>query len=136
VKTVMIVEEHSFSRAVVRSIFEEMGWKVLAEVASGEEALHKYSVLRPDLVMMDIHLRGMDGITATRRILEIDRKANIIMCTVVGQKDVVIRAITAGAKHYLIKPLQKEKVEFMIENLVGGRGENSHDNQIISLQSN
>lgn len=132
-KTVMIVEEHSFSRAVVRSIFEEMGWKVLAEVASGEEAVHKYSVFRPDLVMMDIHLRGMDGITATRRIKEIDREANIIMCTVVGQKEVVIRAITAGAKHYMVKPLQKEKVEYMLGNLLGGRGENIHDNhQIIS----
>jgi len=132
VKTVMIVEEHSFSRAVVRSIFEEMGWKVLAEVASGEEAVHKYSLFRPDLVMMDIHLRGMDGITATRKIVEIDREANIIMCTVVGQKEVVIRAVTAGAKHYMVKPLQKEKVEYMIENLLGGRGENSHKDLIFS----
>ncbi|WP_134684869.1 response regulator [Brevibacillus migulae] len=134
-KTVMIVEEHSFSRAVVRNIFEEMGWKVLAEVASGEEAIHMYSVYRPDLVMMDIHLRGMDGITATRKIVGIDPEANIIMCTVVGQKDVVVRAITAGAKHYMVKPLQKEKVEYLIDHLLASRAAHSHGDQMLSLQS-
>lgn len=80
------------------------------EAGDGEEAIEKYKLYSPDLVIMDITMPKMDGIAAVGRIKEIDDNARIIMCSSMGYQEKVVDAITAGAKDFIIKPYEAEKV--------------------------
>ena len=80
------------------------------EAGDGEDAIEKYKIYSPDLVIMDITMPKMDGITAVGRIKEIDDNAKIIMCSSMGYQEKVLDAITAGAKDFIIKPYEAAKV--------------------------
>ncbi len=94
----------------LRNVIEKNGYQVVGEAADGEEAIALYRELQPDLVTMDITMPKMDGITAIKEIMRIDPQAKIIVCSAMGQKPMVIEALSAGAKDFLVKPFDAERV--------------------------
>lgn len=115
---IMIVDDAAFMRMVIKGMVTEGGHEVVGEATNGAEAIQKYSALNPDLVTMDITMPEMDGIQALKGIRQIDPKAKIIMCSAMGQQSLVVEAISAGAKDFLVKPFQKEKVNEAIAKVM------------------
>lgn len=109
-KTVLITDDTAFMRMTLRNVIEKNGYTVVGEAADGEEAVTLYKELKPDMVTMDITMPKMDGITAIKEIMKIDPQAKIIVCSAMGQKPMVIEALSAGAKDFLVKPFDAERV--------------------------
>lgn len=116
---VLIVDDAALARTMLRKAVEECGITDIIEARNGVEAVQMYQNEHPDLVTMDITMPDMDGVTATRKILELDSKANVIVCSALGQKETVMEAISAGAKQYIIKPFDNEKVRSIIKAILG-----------------
>lgn len=114
---VMIVDDTVFMRMTIRRILESNGFEVIGEASDGAEATMKYKTLQPDLVIMDISMPRMDGIEAVKQIKLYDEGANIIMCSLQGQRASVMEAIKAGAKGYLVKPVKEDKLVREIQKL-------------------
>ncbi|BAH41531.1 response regulator [Brevibacillus brevis] len=116
--TILIVDDTAFTRLVLRNMFEKLGIEVVAEADSGEEAVRNYCLYRPSLVIMDITMPGMNGLVASRKIIELDKNAKIIICSAVARRDTVIKAIQAGARDFIAKPLQFERIEWAVQHLL------------------
>jgi len=116
-KTVLIADDSYVVRHLLRQTLGEMGYEIIAEAENGVEACLRYKELKPDFVTMDIVMPEMDGIEAVKRIISFDSKANIIMCSSMGQKPMVLEALEAGAKGFLVKPFKKRQVQKGIERL-------------------
>ncbi|KZE47953.1 two-component system response regulator [Brevibacillus parabrevis] len=119
--SIMIVDDTAFTRAMLRNILESLGLEVTVEADSGEDAVHKYWLYRPELVFMDISMPGMNGIRASHKIMDMDKDAKIIICSAVVRRDTVIKAIQAGARDFIAKPLQLDRVEWAVRNALGAR---------------
>ncbi len=113
--TVMIVDDALFMRMMIRDILSKDGFEVVAEAENGMEAVEKYKETRPDIVTMDIVMPEMDGIEAVRQIMKIDPNARILMCSAMGQQPLVVEALEAGAKDFIVKPFQPSKVIEAVE---------------------
>ena len=107
---VLIVDDLRFIKIVLRDILEKAGFRVVGEASNGEQAIALYQDTRPDVVLMDITMPGMDGLTALRRIREIDAGARVIICSALGQQQLIVQAIQAGAKDFIVKPFQAQRV--------------------------
>src|SRR5690625_3678274 len=112
---VLIVDDAAFMRMMIKDILEKNGYEVVGEAQNGMEAVEKYEELSPDLVTMDITMPEMDGIEALKKIQEINPEATVIMCSAMGQQAMVIDAIQAGAKDFIVKPFQAERVLEAVE---------------------
>lgn len=120
--TFMLVDDSNITIKRLTNMLEEIGHRVVYVAGSGQHAAEKYMSVRPDMVTMDITMPDMDGIEATRRIIEQDENAVIIMVTSQGQEQMVIEAIEAGAKGYVMKPVKKEKLKEHIEQVFAKYG--------------
>lgn len=109
-KTVLITDDTAFMRMTLKNVIQKNGFDVVGEAADGEEAVAKYKELNPDLVTMDITMPKMDGIAAIKEIVKIDPDAKIVVCSAMGQKPMVLEALNAGAKDFLVKPFDPERV--------------------------
>jgi two-component system chemotaxis response regulator CheY len=109
-QTVLICDDAIFMRTLVRDILAQAGFEVIGEAETGVEAVAKYQELRPDLVTMDIVMPDMGGIDAVRQICKADPDARILMCSAMGQQALVVEAIQAGAKDFVVKPFQPSRV--------------------------
>ena len=107
---VLVVDDAAFMRMMIKDILRKGGYEVVGEAEDGSKAVEKYKELRPDLVTMDITMPDMDGISAVKEIRKLDGNAQIIMCSAMGQQAMVIDAIQAGAKDFVVKPFQPERV--------------------------
>lgn len=105
-KTALIVDDIAFARQIVKEILFAAKYTVVAEAANGSEAIAMYNQHQPDFVIMDIVMPTMDGIEATRRILEGDKDARIIMLSALTQEQILMEAINAGARDYIVKPFE------------------------------
>ncbi|HLS20403.1 MAG TPA: response regulator [Bacillota bacterium] len=114
-KTILIVDDAAFMRMMIKDILTKNGYEVVGEAQDGVEAVEKYKELNPDLVTMDITMPEMDGVTALKEIKEFNPDAIVIMCSAMGQQAMVIDAIQAGAKDFIVKPFQAERVLEAIE---------------------
>jgi two-component system chemotaxis response regulator CheY len=110
VKRILIVDDAVVMRMMIKGILAKSGFEIVGEAQNGVEAVEKYVALRPDLVTMDVVMPEMDGIAATREILAQDPSAKIVMCTSMGQQALVVEAIQAGAKSFIMKPFQPPKI--------------------------
>jgi len=120
-QTVIIADDAQFMRVMLKDILEDSGWLVVAEAADGREAVERYRELRPDLVMLDITMPGLDGVEACRRIVALDPHAKVVMVSALGQKEEVLAAIRAGAGDFVIKPFEAERVEETVRSLLARR---------------
>ncbi|KAF2957622.1 two-component system response regulator [Thermotoga sp. Ku-13t] len=116
-KRVLIVDDAAFMRMLLKDIITKAGYEVVGEAANGVEAVEKYKELKPDVVTMDITMPEMDGITAIKKIREFDPNAKIIVCSAMGQQTMVIEAIQAGAKDFIVKPFQHSRVIEALQKL-------------------
>ncbi|API93897.1 chemotaxis protein CheY [Virgibacillus pantothenticus] len=107
---ILIVDDAAFMRMMIKDILTKNGYEVVGEAQDGVQAVEKYNELKPDLVTMDITMPEKDGITALKEILAADAQARIIMCSAMGQQAMVIDAIQAGAKDFIVKPFQADRV--------------------------
>lgn len=115
-KKVLICDDASFMRMILKDILTKEGYEIVGEAANGKAAISSYNTLRPDLVMMDITMPEMDGIEAVKGIKQIDPKALIVMCSALGQKEMVINAIKAGARDFVVKPFENSKIVEVVGN--------------------
>ncbi|GGF96836.1 response regulator [Paenibacillus aceti] len=116
---ILIVDDAAFMRMMVRDILTKNGFEVVGEAQDGAQAIEKYKELHPDLVTMDITMPEMDGIAALKEIKQIDPNAKVIMCSAMGQQAMVIDAIQAGAKDFIVKPFQSDRVIEAINKTLG-----------------
>src|SRR5258708_22531336 len=107
---VLVVDDAAFMRATLRDIFGRAGYNVVGEAKNGREAVELYARHLPDLVTMDIVMPELSGIEAVRIITASHPQAKIIMCSAMGQQSLVIEAIQAGARDFVIKPFQAARV--------------------------
>lgn len=118
-KRILVVDDAAFMRMMLKDILTKNGYTVVGEAENGVVAVEKYKELRPDLVTMDITMPEKDGITAVREIRAIDPNAKIIMCSAMGQQAMVIDSIQAGAKDFIVKPFQPERVLEAVSKILG-----------------
>jgi two-component system chemotaxis response regulator CheY len=115
---ILITDDSLFTRIVLKDLLIQHGYEICGEAANGKEAIDLYHEKKPDIVTLDITMPVMDGITALKQIKAIDPEAKVIMCTAMGQKNLVTEAISAGANDFIVKPFQAEKVLHAIEKLL------------------
>ena len=108
--TVLVCDDAAFMRSLLGDILAQAGLQVVGEAQSGLEAVEKFRALKPDLVTMDILMPDMGGIDAMREILKVEPAARVLMCSAMGQQSLVIEAIQAGAREFLVKPFQPSRV--------------------------
>lgn len=116
---ILIVDDTAFMRRLLKNIFLGSGFQTIYEAENGKQAVKLYKQYKPDLVTMDIIMPEMNGIDALKQIKSIDPNANVIMCTAVGQEQMVIMAIKCGARGYIIKPFQASKVVEEVKKVLG-----------------
>ncbi|RYL92959.1 response regulator [Sporolactobacillus sp. Y61] len=116
---ILIVDDAAFMRMMLKDILVKNGYEVVGEAANGNEAIVKYDELKPDLVTLDITMPEMDGIQALKKIREQDPGCKVIMCSAMGQQSMVIDAIQAGAKDFIVKPFQPDRVIEAIKKTLG-----------------
>ena len=113
-KTVLIVDDATFMRAVLKKIILQAGHEVIAEAANGDEAISRFQSAKPDLVLMDIVMpptpTAKDGIEAAKQIIGINPKATVIMCSSMGQQSLIAESLKCGAKDFIVKPFQPQKI--------------------------
>ena len=118
-KNILIVDDAAFMRMMIKDILSKNGYNVVGEAENGAKAFDKYNELHPDLVLMDITMPEMDGIAALKKIKGADPNALIIMCSAMGQQAMVIEAIQSGAKDFIVKPFQADRVLEAVKKVVG-----------------
>ena len=118
-KRILIVDDTIFMQTIISNILSTNGYKVCGTANNGQDSVNKYDALKPDLVTMDITMPYMDGITAVKTIRAKHPDANIIMCSAMGQQAMVIEAIRAGAKDFVVKPFQQDRVLEAVRKVLG-----------------
>ena len=118
-KNILIVDDANFMRMMLKNILTKNGYNVIGEAENGVQAIEKYKELKPDLVTLDITMPEMDGLQAAKAIKAEDPNATIIMCSAMGQQAMVVDAIKAGAKDFIVKPFQEDRVIEAIKKILG-----------------
>ena len=118
-KNILICDDAAFMRMMIKDILTKNGYNIVGEAENGAKAVEKYAELKPDLVLMDITMPEMDGIEALKKIKEADANASIIMCSAMGQQAMVIESIQSGAKDFIVKPFQADRVLEAVQKVVG-----------------
>lgn len=116
---IMVVDDAAFMRMMLKDILTKGGYEVVGEAENGLKAVDKYKELTPDLVLMDITMPELDGIGAVKQIKGIDPNAKIIMCSAMGQQAMVLESIQAGAKDFIVKPFQADRILEAVSKAVG-----------------
>lgn len=118
-KNILICDDAAFMRMMIKDILTKNGYNIVGEAENGAKAVEKYAELKPDLVLMDITMPEMDGIEALKKIKAADANASIIMCSAMGQQAMVIESIQSGAKDFIVKPFQADRVLEAVQKVVG-----------------
>ena len=118
-KNILICDDAAFMRMMIKDILTKNGYTVAGEAENGLKAVEKYAELKPDLVLMDITMPEMDGIQALKKIKSTDPAASVIMCSAMGQQAMVIESIQAGARDFIVKPFQTDRVLEAVKKVIG-----------------
>ncbi len=117
--TVLVCDDAIFMRTMISDILSQAGYEIIGEAETGVQAVEKYKQLNPDLVTMDIVMPDMGGIDAVREIVKVDPNARVLMCSAMGQQALVVEAIQAGAKDFVVKPFQPSRVLEAVQRVLG-----------------
>lgn len=118
-KNILICDDAAFMRMMIKDVLSKNGYIIAGEAENGAKAVEKYNETKPDLVLMDITMPEMNGIDALKKIKAQDPSANVIMCSAMGQQAMVIESIQAGAKDFIVKPFQGERVLEAVKKVIG-----------------
>ncbi|MCT4564070.1 MAG: response regulator [Maledivibacter sp.] len=116
---ILIVDDAAFMRMMIRDVLSKNGYEILGEAENGQKAIEKFKELNPDLVIMDITMPEVDGIQAVKEIKKISPDAKVVMCSAMGQQAMVIEAIQAGARDFIVKPFQADRVIEAVKKVIG-----------------
>ncbi len=116
---VLVVDDAAFMRMMIKDVLSKNGFDICGEAENGAKAFEKYKDLGPDLVIMDITMPEVDGIAALKLIKNHDPAARVIMCSAMGQQAMVIEAIQSGAKDFIVKPFQAERILDAVNKVLG-----------------
>jgi two-component system chemotaxis response regulator CheY len=114
---ILVVDDAAFMRRMVSDVLTSGGHEVVGEAADGNEAVERYKELRPDVMTLDITMPEKDGLTALRELMTIDPGATVVMCSALGQESKVLEAVKAGAKDFIAKPFEPQRVLTAIEKV-------------------
>ncbi len=112
---IVLADDLSFMRMVQKEILEEKGYEIAGEACDGIEAVERYLTLRPDVIILDITMPNMNGLDAMHKIFDFDKSAKIIICSALGQQQLIVEAIKAGVKDFIVKPFKPERIISAIE---------------------
>ncbi len=115
---ILITDDAAFMRMHLKDILTKLGHEVIGEAANGIEAIDKSEKLNPDLITMDITMPEMNGIEAVREIRKVNSDVKIIMCSAMGQKDMVIEAMREGASDFVVKPFTVDRIQESLKNIL------------------
>ena len=116
---ILVVDDAAFMRKVIKDTLTKNGFTDIHEAVDGKDAVDKYFELKPDLVPMDITMPNMDGLEALKTIREKDNTANVVMCSAMGQEAMVVEAVQAGIKDFIVKPFKPERILSTVTNIIG-----------------
>lgn len=116
---IILVDDLSFMRDAIKHIVEKENMLIVGEAENGAEAVKMYTELSPDIVLMDITMPVMDGLASLKHIKEFDPRAKVIMCSALGQQKYIIKAIQLGARDFIIKPFQPDRIISAITKAAG-----------------
>jgi two-component system chemotaxis response regulator CheY len=116
---IMIVDDAAFMRMMIKNTLTKNGFSDFVEAQDGAEAVEKYAAEKPDMVFMDITMPNMDGLQALKKIKEGNPEARIVMCTAMGQQSMVVEAIKYGAKDFIVKPFNAERIVEAVNQILG-----------------
>ncbi|MCL2096604.1 MAG: response regulator [Oscillospiraceae bacterium] len=109
-KKILLVDDAAFMRMMIKDILAKNGFSVCGEAQDGVDAIEKFRGLGPDLIIMDITMPNMDGITALKAIKKESPQTKIVMCSAMGQESYVVDAIKSGASDFIVKPFQADRI--------------------------
>ena len=112
---VLVVDDAAFMRKMVSDALTKGGHEVVGEAGNGAEAIARFRELKPDLTTLDITMPEKDGLSALKEIVALDPSARVVMCSALGQESKVLESIKAGAKDFIVKPFQPDRVHSAIE---------------------
>jgi two-component system chemotaxis response regulator CheY len=116
--TILLVDDAAFMRTRCAKLLRDSGFEVV-EAENGVEAVRTYISIRPDAVLMDVIMPEMDGLAALKEIRRLDPSARVTMVTAMGQEDMVLDALKSGAKNYLLKPFQPDRIIEAVRKMLG-----------------
>ncbi len=109
-RRVLVVDDIKFIRSVIKDILSDNNYSVIGEASDGAQALALYKALKPDIVLLDIHMPVLNGMETLRRIKKVNKDAIVIMCSSLGDQENIINAISLGARDFVVKPFRKERI--------------------------
>jgi two-component system chemotaxis response regulator CheY len=116
---ILIVDDAAFMRMMIRENLKKAGYSEFSEAGNGNEAIEKYAELKPDLVLLDITMPEKDGLSALQEIRAGDPDAKVVMCSAMGQENMVIEAVKLGALDFIVKPFKPERLLQTVRNIIG-----------------
>ncbi len=116
---ILVVDDAAFMRMMVKDTLTKGGYDDLYEAVDGADAVEKFKEISPDLVILDITMPNMDGLEALKQIKELNKDANVVMCSAMGQESMVIEAIKLGAKDFIVKPFKADRILKTVNSIVG-----------------
>lgn len=116
---VLVVDDAAFMRKMVSDALSGGGHEIVGEAANGAEAVQRFQELRPDIMTLDITMPEKDGLAALREIIAVDPGAKVVMCSALGQESKVLESIKLGAKDFVVKPFQVDRVLSAVEKALG-----------------
>ena len=116
---IMLVDDAAFMRMMIKNTLSKNGYTDIVEAQDGAEAVTKYDEEKPDMVFMDITMPNMDGLQALKKIKEGNPDARIVMCTAMGQQSMVVEAIKYGAKDFIVKPFNADRIVEAVNSILG-----------------
>jgi two-component system chemotaxis response regulator CheY len=117
-KSVLIVDDIPFVRKTLKQILTNLGYRIVGEAETGEDAVRLFKETKPDIVTMDLVMPLMNGVEATRKIIQSDQSAKVVILSAMMQENLVTEAIIAGAKDYIMKPFQTDEVARVLKQVI------------------
>ncbi len=118
-KRILLADDAAFMRMMLKNILTPEGYEIVGEANNGKEAVQMFKDLKPDMLIMDMIMPELGGIDAIKQIIAEFPDANILICSAIGQQTLVIEAIQAGAKDYIVKPFDEGSVLETVGKIIG-----------------
>ena len=118
-ENILVVDKTAFNRSIIKDILNKAGYNVIAEAGDGRKAVEQFIIHNPDLVVMEIQIPEVDGLEALKAMRKIGPNVPVIMCSAAGQQTMVLEAVKAGAKDFLVKPIQPDRLIEAVKACIG-----------------
>ena len=116
---ILTVDDAAFMRKIIKNTLGQAGYTEIYEAADGMQAIQVYQQIKPNLVLLDITMPNLNGLNTLRALRTLDPNANVVMCTAMGQENMVIECMQHGAKDFIVKPFKAERLQKTVASIIG-----------------